>query len=179
MTVLDVALVLTMATLVALAAQRRLVGLMVGAGGALALRPLLLLADMNPWLGLLGALLVGLGFALIGRMLLPAGGGRGWMVWVAGGAGGAALGLAVVLTLVTSLPIQRDALNPNQLRYPPQDLPLTVRPLVERSLLMQVGREVLFAPLLAAQEPRSPERAGVIAALHGWVITGEPWHLRP
>ena len=179
MTVLDVALVLTMATLVALAAQRRLVGLIVGAGGALVLRPLLLLADMNPWLGLLGGLLIGLGLALIGRVLLPAGGGRGWLVRVAGGAGGAALGVAVVLTLVTSLPIQRDALNPNQLRYPPRDLPIVVRPLVERSLLVQVGREVLFSPLLATQEPRSPERAAVIAALHGWVVVGEPWHLRP
>ncbi len=179
MTVIDVALVLTMATLVALAAQRRLVGLMVGAGGALVLRPLLLLADMNPWLGLFGALLIGLGLALIGRLLLPAGGGRGWLVRVAGGAGGAVLGVAVVLTLVTSLPIQRDALNPNQLRYPSQELPLTVRPLVERSLLVQFGREVLFAPLLVTQEPRSPERAAVTAALHGWVITGEPWRLRP
>lgn len=54
MTILDVALVLTVATLVALAAQRRLVGLMVGAGGALALRPLLMLGDMNPWLGQIG-----------------------------------------------------------------------------------------------------------------------------
>lgn len=179
MTILDVALVLTVATLVALAAQRRLVGLMVGAGGALALRPLLMLGDMNPWLGLFGALLAGLGFALIGRMLLPLGGGRGWLVRLAGGAGGAVLGVAVVLTLVTSLPIQRDALNPNQLRYPSREIPLSVRPLVERSMLVQFGREVLFAPLLVTQEPRSREHAAVVSTLHDWIIVGEPWHLRP
>lgn len=123
MTILDVALVLTVATLVALAAQRRLVGLMVGAGGALALRPLLMLGDMNPWLGLFGALLAGLGFALIGRMLLPLGGGRGWLVRLAGGAGGAVLGVAVVLTLVTSLPILTRRAQPQPTALPVSGAP--------------------------------------------------------
>ena len=175
MTVLDVALVLTAALIAALASQRRLGGLMVGLGGALVLRPLLQLGEMNPWLGLFGALLVGLGLALAGRLLLPSAGGSGVWPRIAGGLGGAALGIAIVLTLVTSLPIQRDALNPNQLRYPPQDLPATVRPVVERSALMQIGREVLFAPLLAAQDPRSNERAAVMNALHAWLVTSEPW----
>ena len=175
MTVLDVALVLTAALVAALAIQRRMGGLMVGLGGAIVLRPLLLLGDMNPWLGLFGALLVGLGLALAGRLLLPGAGGTGIWPRVAGGVGGAALGVAIVLTLVTSLPIGRDALNPNQLRYPANDLPATIRPVIERSLLVQVGREVLFAPLLAAQDPRSPQRTAVMNTLHGWIVTGEPW----
>ena len=175
MSVLDVVLVLTVATVAALAWQRRLVGLLVGVGGALALRPLLLLADMNPWLALAGALLVGLALALLGRLFLPGTSLQGAWTYLAGGLGGAVLGALVVLTLVTSLPIQRDALNPNQLRYPPQDLPAAVRPAIERSLLMQLGREVLFAPLLAQQENRSPERNAVMSALHGWVVVGEPW----
>lgn len=175
MTVLDVALVITAALVAALASQRRLGGLMVGLGGALVLRPLLLLGDMNPWLGLFGALLVGLGLALAGRLLLPGAGGSGVWPRIAGGLGGAALGVVIVLTLVTSLPIQRDALNPNQLRYPPQDLPATVRPLVDRSALVQIGREVLFAPLLAVQDPSSSERTSVMNALHAWLVTSEPW----
>jgi len=178
MTLLDALLVLTVATVAALASQRRLVGLVVGVGGVLALRPLLVLADSNPWLGLAGALLVGLALALVGRLLLPGTSAQGAWTYVAGGLGGAALGVLIVLTLVTSLPIQRDALNPNQLRYPPQDLPSSVRPVVERSVLVQLGREVLFAPLLASQDPRSPERSFVTAALHGWVVTSEPWRLR-
>ncbi len=178
MTAVDVTLVLTVATIAALAAQRRLVGLLVGVGGAIVLRPLLLLGDMNPWLGLFGALLVGLGLALVGRLLLPGGGGSGWLVRVVGGGSGAILGVAVALTLVTSLPIERDALNPNQLKYPPRDLPSVARPSIEGSLIMQFGREVLFAPLLATQEPRSPERAALARALHGWVVVGEPWRLR-
>ena len=178
MTVVDVALALTVATLAALGSQRRLVGLVVGLGGVSALRPLLLLADMNPWLGLVGALLAGLALALVGRLLLPSAGGSSLLTRVAGGVGGAALGVAVVITLVTSLPIQRDPLNPNQLRYPPQDLPTVVRPALERSMLVQLGREVLFAPLLANQDPLSPERSAVTAALHSWVVIGEPWRLR-
>ncbi len=177
MTVIDVTLVLTAATLAALGAQRRLVGLTVGLGGALALRPLLLLADMNPWLGLLGAMLVGLALALVARLLLPNAGGTGLATKVAGGLGGALLGAAVVLMLVTSLPVQRDALNPNQLRYPPNSLPAGVRPAVERSALVQLGREVLFAPLLAAQDPVSPQRTAVTGGLHGWVVTREPWRM--
>jgi hypothetical protein len=179
MTVVDVALALTVATLAALGAQRRVGGLLVGLGGALALRPLLLLAALNPWLGLAGALLVGLALALVGRLVLPTTGGTSFASRLAGGLGGAALGLAVVLTLVTSLPIQRDPLNPNQLRYPPQGLPSAVRPAIERSVLVQLGREVLFAPLLIAQEPRSPQRASLISSLHDWVIVGEPWQMRP
>jgi len=178
MTIIDVALALTLATLAALGSQRRFVGVVVGLGGVLALRPLLLLADMNPWLGLVGGLLVGLALALVGRLLLPSAGGSSLPARLAGGVGGAALGVAVVVTLVTSLPIQRDPLNPNQVRYPPQDLPAVVRPAVERSMLVQLGREVLFAPLLASQDPRSPERSFVTAALHGWVVTSEPWRLR-
>ena len=175
MSVLDVLLVLTVATVVGLASQRRLVGLLVGVGGAVALRPLLILADANPWLGLAGALLAGLALALTGRLLLPGTRSQSAWTYVAGGVGGAALGAAIVLTLVTSLPIQRDALNPNQLRYPPRDLPSSVRPIVDGSTLVQVGREVLFAPLLVQQDVRSPERHAVMNALHGWVIVGEPW----
>lgn len=177
MTLLDVALLLTLATLAALGAQHRWSGLLVGLGGALALRPLLLLGERNPWLGLVGALLVGLALALVGRLLLPTSG-KGLVSRLAGGLGGALLGLAVVLMLVTSLPIQRDPLNPNQLRYPSPGLPSTVRPFVERSAFVQLGREVLFAPLLAAQEPRSAERSVVAGRLHAWVVTGEPWRAR-
>jgi hypothetical protein len=177
MTPIDVALALTLATLAALGAQRRWNGLVVGLGAALALRPLLLLADRNPWLGLLGALLVGLALALLGRLVLPPGGNK-LVARIAGGLGGAVLGAAVVLLLVTSLPIQRDPLNPNQLRYPSAALPSALRPTVEGSVLVRLGREVLFAPLLAAQEPRSNGRTAIAAGLHDWVVTGEPWRLR-
>lgn len=175
MTVLDLLLVLTVATTAALGSQRRLTGLLVGLGGAVALRPLLVLADLNPGLALIGALLVGLGLAFIGRHLLQLAQVPGLAARVAGGVGGGLLGLAVVLTLVTSMPIERNPLSPSELVYPPRDsLPNGVRQVVHGSSLVAVGREVLFAPLLPAGS-LPQERASLVDALHRWVIVGEPW----
>lgn len=175
MSVLDLALVLIVAALAALGAQRRLSGLLVGIGGVAALHPLLVLADLNPWLGLLGGLLVGLGLALLGRHVLQLARVTGPGAAVAGGIGGAAIGVAVVLTLVTSLPVGRSPLNPNELTYPPQTLPVVVRPVVQRSALVAVGHDVLFAPLLSGRERMTPERSAVVDALHRWLVVGEPW----
>jgi hypothetical protein len=177
MSVLDLALVLVIATVAGLGAQRRLTGLLVGVGGALALRPLLLLADLNPWLALVGALLVGLALALLGRHVLQLTQAPGVVSSVAGGVGGAVLGVAIVLTLVTSLPIQRSPFNPNELVYPPDTLPPAIRLQVQRSAFVAVGREVLFAPLLTGPAAIPRERAFVVDALHRWLVVGEPWRL--
>ncbi|CAN5837669.1 hypothetical protein BH23DEI1_BH23DEI1_13490 [soil metagenome] len=179
MSVLDVVLVLIIATVAALGAQRRFTGLLIGVGGAIALRPLLVLAELNPWLALVGALLVGLGLALLGRHVLQISGVPGVVASTAGGIGGAILGVAVVLTLVTSLPIGRSHFNPNELVYPPDTLPASVRPAIGRSALVAIGREVLFAPLLTGQAALPPQRAAVIDALHWWIVVGEPWRAPP
>ena len=47
MTWIDASLVLTVAAVTGLAAERRLMGLLVGLGGLAALRPLLVLADLK------------------------------------------------------------------------------------------------------------------------------------
>lgn len=175
MTVLDVVLVLLIATVAALGAQRRFTGLLVGFGGATAIRPLLVLADLNPWLALLGALLVGLGLALLGRQVLQISRVPGAVASTAGGVGGALLGIALVLTLVTSMPIERSPFNANELVYPPDTLPASFRTVIKRSAFVAVGREVLFAPLLTDSAALPRERAFVIDALHRWIVVGEPW----
>jgi hypothetical protein len=177
MSILDVVLVLVIATLCALGAQRRLTGLLIGVGGALALRPLLILADLNPWLALVGALLVGLGLALLGRQVLQVSTAPGALTSVAGGFGGAVLGVALVLALVTSLPIQRSPFNPNELVYPPDTLPSFARPAIHGSTFVSVGRDVLFAPLLTGSSALPQGRAVVVDALHRWIVVGEPWRL--
>jgi hypothetical protein len=175
MSVLDLALVLVVATAAALGATRRIVGLVVGVGGALLLRPLLLLADVNPWLAIGGAVVVGVGLAVVARQLLQVWSAHGPLGSLLGGAGGALLGVALVLTLVTSLPIGRSPLNPNELVYPPDSLPVALRPSAQRSLLVGVGREVLFAPLLEDLGVLPASRAAVVLTLHRWVVVGEPW----
>jgi hypothetical protein len=178
MNVLDLALVLAVATATALGATRRLVGLAVGVGGVLLLRPLLLLADRSPELAVAVAVLAGLALALLGRQLLQASSGQGALGALLGGAGGALLGVMLALTLVTSLPIGRSPLNPNELVYPPDTLPVVVRPSAQRSVLVGVGREVLFAPLLADLGTLPPLREAVVVALHRWIVVGEPWRSR-
>jgi hypothetical protein len=179
MNLIDGAFVIVVATLAGLAAQRRLTGLLVGAGGVLALRPLVVLADLNAYLALVGALLVGFGLALLGRQVLRLSGGTGPMGGVLGGLGGGLLGLALVLSVVTSLPIGRSPLNPNELVYPhAESLPLPVRPAIQRSAVVAFGSEVLFAPLFAEGAlPR--ERAALVGALHRWLVVGEPWTAAP
>lgn len=174
---LDVALVLVVAVTTALASQRRLAGALVGVGGVLLLRPLLGLAALQPWLGLVGALVAGLALALAGRQLLPVRPGRAVGPRWAGGIGGALLGVALVATLVTSLPIQRNPVEPTLLYYPPRDLPPAVQRVVADSVLVAWGRSVLLYPLLDAQGGVPVGERTAIGALHGWLVIDEPWRV--
>ncbi len=94
---IDLLAVLLIASLTALGAQRRLIGFVVGVGGALALKPLLLLAQRSLWLGVGAALAAGLLLGLLGRNLLPDGRtGHAWRSGL-GAVGGLALGVTLVL----------------------------------------------------------------------------------
>jgi hypothetical protein len=177
MTWVDLALVLTVAATTALASERRLSGLLVGLGAVAALRPLLVLAQLNPWLGLVGALVVGLALALIGRHVLPLAGVSGWGTRLAGGVGGAALGIAIVITLVTSLPIQRNPVEPGLIYYPPRDLAPSMQQGIAGSELVGWGRSVLLYPLLDAQGAVAADQRPSLAAVHAWFVVGEPWRL--
>lgn len=175
---IDVALVLTIAALTAVASERRLSGLLVGVGGVLALRPLLALASLNPWLALVAALLVGLALALVGRHVLQLALVPGPLTRIAGGLGGFALGTALTLALVTSLPIQRNPVEPGLIYYPPRDLPPMVQGAVTGSAAVGVGRSVLLYPLLEAQGAVPEGREFVLATLHRWFVVDEPWRAR-
>jgi len=175
MTWLDGVLLLIVAATTAVAAERRIAGLVVGVGGALALRPLLVLAALQPWLGLVGALIAGLALALIGRQLLPAAPRHAAWPRLLGGLGGAVLGVALVVTLVISLPIQRNPVEPGLIYYPPRDLPAGLQRAVSGSTLVAFGRSVLLFPLLDARGGVEAGERPAIAALHAWTVVGEPW----
>lgn len=120
---IDGVFALLLAGMTAFGAHRRLTGLWVGVGGVLLLRPVLGLAAASPWVGLAAALGGGVLLGLVGRHLfVEARTGRVWQR-VLGGLGGASLGAALVLAIAVSLPIQRSPFDPNQLYYPPRDLP--------------------------------------------------------
>lgn len=172
---IDPLFALLIASLAAFGASRRLTGLWVGLGGVLLLRPLLGLAVGSPIVALLLALAAGLLLGLLGRNLMPALRNGVWWQRAAGAVGGAALGVGLVLALVTSLPIQRSPFDPNQLYYPPRDLPEAVQGPVLGSWTVGLGRDILLHPLLEAQGAVAPDRAVLMRGLHRWLVVGEPW----
>ena len=159
----------------AFGASRRLIGFFVGVGGVLLARPLLGVAAGGPWIGVGAALLAGLVLALVGRGLFA--NQRSGAVWqkALGALGGTALGVALVLATVTSLPIQRSPFDPNQVFYPPRDLPGALRGGVTRSWTVALGRDVLLYPLLDAEGLVPEDRRPLLDTLHRWLVVGEPW----
>jgi hypothetical protein len=173
---LDLVLVAVVASVTALGAHRRLSGFFVGLGGVLLLRPLLVLAQANPFLALVAALLAGLGLSMLGRRLFQQNRGAAGLMRTLGGFGGLALGLALVLSLVTSLPIQRNPANPSELFYPPRNLPAPISSAVLDSRLVLLGRDILFYPLLNKQGSADAGQQRLMSGLHRLFVVGEPWN---
>lgn len=180
---IDFALVLALVSVVALSSERRLSGFFVGFGGVLLLRPLLVLADLNPFMALVVALGAGLGLNLFGRRVAGQRRGQGPLFRVLGGVGGLALGLALVLSFTTSFPLQFNAVG--QIVYPPRHqgevepvMPAGYGPIadsVNASQLMAVGKRILLYPLL---EDQMISDGGILRGLHSYLIVGEPWNVR-
>lgn len=171
---LDVALVLMVAVFVGVGAHKRLIGLFVGVGAVLLMRPLQTVASSNPGLAVAIGLLLGLVFGLAGRRL---GLGRGHSHWVfkaLGGFGGLLLGLAMLGALITSLPIQRNPANAREIFYPPRDAPAGLASTFQRSRLIAEGRSILLYPLLPTDSFAGGRRR-LYSGLHDWLVVGEPW----
>ncbi len=170
----DVLLVLVLATFVAAGAHRKLIGFFVGVGGVLLLRVLLGVGQGNPWLAAAFGLALGVALGLLGRRLYNPGRGAVWPYQVLGGVGGGALGIALVVALITSLPLQRNPTNPAEIFYPPRNLPTSVATTLQSSPLITMGRTILFYPLLP-KEQYSATQQRVYGGLHAWLVVGEPW----
>ena len=168
---LDLALVLIIAATTVCAAQRKLAGLLVGLGGVVLLKPLLLLAQLSPFVGLTLALAFGLALGFASRYLPPQTKLRAPLRTLAGGVGGFVLGCALVLAATTALPITRD-IN-DAIVYPPRDAPLSAT--LQRSHLVGLGRDILLYPLLDREGLISPERRAVLRSLHGLLVARAPW----
>ena len=172
---LDPVFGLAIGVLIAACANRRWVGALVGFGAVVMVRPVLGLTHEAPWLAVLAMAAGGLVLALFARGALAGGRDGDLFRRVVGGAGGLALGTTLVLATVISLPIQRSPFDPNQLYYPPRDLPPIVQDAVLNSWAVGVGRDVLLFPLLDAQRSVPDGRRDVVQALHRWLVIGEPW----
>jgi len=171
---LDAALVLMVAVFVAVGAHKKLIGLFVGVGAVLLLRPLINVANSNPGLAVALGLLLGLVFGLAGRRLGLGQGHTHWGFKALGGLGGLLLGLAMLGALITSLPIQRNPANAREIFYPPRDAPASLASTFQRSRLIAEGRSILLYPLLPTDGLAAGPRR-LYSGLHGWLVVGEPW----
>lgn len=171
---IDIVLVLMVAVTTAFGAKRRLVGLIIGVGGVLLLRPLLVVGSRDPWIALAAALIGGVLLALVGQRLVSPTLRQRWPGLVLGGIGGLVLGLALLVALVVSLPIERSPANPNALVYPPSNAPLGISEALKRSPTVRAGRTILLYPLL--EEPEAEFERTLYQGMRAWFVVGEPWN---
>lgn len=171
---LDALLVLMVAAFVAVGAEKKLIGFSVGVGAVVALRALQGVWLSNPALALALGVALGVALGLLGRRLIPPGRGPVLAFKVMGGIGGLVLGLTLLVTLMTSLPIQRNAANPREIFYPPRTAPAVLLSAFQRSPLIAAGRAILLYPLLPAEEFGAGQRR-FYGAMHRWLVVGEPW----
>jgi len=171
---LDALLVLMVAVFVAVGVDKKLIGFCVGIGGVVALRALQSVWQSNPALAIALGVALGVALGLLGRRLVPPGRGPVLAFRVMGGLGGLVLGLTLLATIVTSLPIQRNAANPREIFYPPRNAPAVLVTAFQASPLVAAGRAILLYPLLPEGEfDASLQR--LYGTLHRWLIVGEPW----
>jgi hypothetical protein len=176
MTWIDLVLLLTVILTTALSAERRLTGFVLGLGAALLLKPLLLLGSVSVFGALLAALAAGVLLSLLGTWLarsfrLPDG-----TNLLLGAAGGLLLSTALLLASVTALPIERNAHG--QIVYPPQQgVTRSFAAVLKSSSFVNLGRNILLYPLLAAGGDASVSGSDgfAYAWLHDYLVAGTPW----
>ena len=172
---LDLVLAALIGVTASLVASRAREGAFLALGATLALGPLLRLNHVSPLLAVLATVVLGAGLVYGARVVRSTRRGRDPIGRTAGFAAGALLGLVVVLTLSTALPIERSALDPNQVDYPPRIVTTFAGGMVQSSWFLQAGRDILFAPLLATSSDTLVLPKPVASRLHDWLIIGEPW----
>ncbi|MFO7547166.1 MAG: hypothetical protein R6W77_16870 [Trueperaceae bacterium] len=174
----DAVLVVLVAVLTALGAKKQWVGLVVGLGGLVLLRPLLVIGSQDPWIAIAAGFLGGILLGVLARRLSVTGRGTARPETVLGGIGGLALGMMLMASLVTSLPIQRNPANEREIFYPPRDAPTSLAQVFQRSPLVTAGRGILLYPLLDTATTMSDAEARLYGGLHALLVVGEPWTRR-
>jgi len=171
---LDALLVLMVAAFVAVGVDKKLIGFFVGVGGVVSVRALQGVWQSNPALAIALGIALGVAMGLLGRRLVPPGRGPVLAFKIMGGFGGLVLGLTLLATLVTSLPIQRNPANPREIFYPPRTAPAVLLSAFQGSPLIAAGRAILLYPLLPTEDFGASQRR-FYGTLHRWLIVGEPW----
>lgn len=171
MTWFDILLLIIFATLIALGVKRKLAGFLIGLGGLLLFRPLLVVFEGNPLIALILALLAGLIFGLISRRLIFKRRGLDLPLSILGGIGGGLLGLLTVLSLITAFEVEPNVNNVYEISA--RSIPAAAQSAVLQSRMVRIGRDILLYPLLEQQLPTA-ERS-IYRALHNFMVVRNPW----
>lgn len=168
----DFLLMAFVASLIALGVKRQMSGLLVGIGAVLGFRVLLTIsANSNSAVAIAFALIAGLILGLFGLKLnnIKV---SDLLKSILGGFGGVLLGVLMLLAIITSLPLEKN-IN-NLIVYPGQQLPRAVRPAVQESYFVDIGRNILLYPIIEKSNFNAGS-ANVYKLLHQFMIVGKPW----
>jgi membrane protease YdiL (CAAX protease family) len=173
MTWFDLLLTLIVALLTAIGAQRKMIGALVGIGSLILFRILLvMLVQIGPVVALLFALAAGVLLGFAGRSLVQRRRGSPLPFTILGGVGGFLLGVLLVLSLVTSLPLEVTVNN--TINYPGTGLPPVLETAVRQSYLVrETGRGILLYPLMVDAGILAPN--SVLQGLHHFFVVRLPW----
>ncbi|MDR9391341.1 MAG: hypothetical protein RI554_04855 [Trueperaceae bacterium] len=172
MNAIDVALAGAAGLLVALAATHGRVGALHALVAVLALAPLVRLAQVSALAatGLAALLAASAALAAGRRSARRRAGRRAKRAW--GAVGGALLGVAFVVSVATAYPAARSAFDPDVVVYPAPRLDRATGGRLAEAWTTGVGRDIVFAPLLAAAgDAPSP----IARALHAAWVGDTPW----
>ncbi len=176
----DLTMLALLAASIALFAQKRLTGLLIGIGAPIVLRPLLTLGEKDPLLAIAFGLLAGATFGFIAQILSPRLRWSNRSETVLGGLGGLSFGVCLILAIVVSLPISVNRLhNPPTVDYPSvEKLPTSLHENIKSSQLVEIGYDTLLYNLFGDEPTKymhSSIDSDLIEALNKWLVLGNPW----
>ena len=174
MTWFDFLLMAFMASLISFGIKKKMGGLLVGVGAALIFRLLLGISSAGYLLPAIGlAMAAGLILGLLGLRLNTQLTMPEYLGNILGGIGGSLLGLLMVLAVITSFPLEKN-IN-DQIVYPSHNLKPAIRGAVQQSYLVNIGRNILLYPLLKQQANYSEPQDKIYGVLHNLLVVGKPW----
>ena len=187
---IDVIGILLLAFIIALFARKGLTGFIIGVGGLLALKLLLVLSSSNAVLTIIASVIFGLLLRFIAQMLVPRLRLNRVVENLLGGVGGLAFGVGLILAFSVSLPIGFDGYG--RIAYPnPAVLPAGLNSVSPSSRLMKLGStttlyeayvEEGYEHLIYEQEIKLGSKNGIVKLspqavklLHNTLVVGRPW----
>lgn len=172
---IDISAIVTLAACVALFFHKRWLGVVIGLGGILLLQPLRILAELNPLLALIAALVMTIIMAFLGLYLNSRNLLDEIIERILGGISGFLFGLVVVLALASSFPV---GLNSQGSLLYPDKMPVAVQVAAKNSLLMKIGSDTaLYQAYELYNQTSLIKSANVsfIRFLHSLFVEEDPW----